>query len=401
MKNTNVYTSASAGIFSWYERRSEAISASIYMENSGLWGKITLGGLENGLGVATLYVSGDCTLPAVSKNVVLTEAGKSFVSTTPSVTLDGIKAPTSGVYGAVESVMFQGTLSSGYTVGIGDDFKSSAYVNISMDTSVVINFYIPAIKELSAVYMDERNLLDTSRTESIDGSSFYVISLLAAPKLGDKEFTLSAEMADGTSYEFTLSVARYAQKLLSLDSQMSSYVADAQQLMKYILTYIKEVALKYGGAKADEIFCELGDFAVDTEVEFSEVVHDTSPIKPYVTDAALNLDAYTGFAFRIAEGFVGTVRISLTGADAVEKTYTADAPAAKNEILVLENVPVHILRGDVTITVLTSTGEVLEAHFNLATYAATFNEAYLKALYAYAIAAKEYNTKYPTVGTAK
>lgn len=401
MKNTNIYSTASAALFSWYERRTEEIRASIYMENSGLWGAVTLGGLKNGLGIATLYVSGESTVSALTENVVLLDANKSFVPRLPTVTLDGIQAPASGIYGNAERVLFRGTLSSGYTVGTQDDFKSSVYVNISMDTNVVINFYVPAVSALSAVLFGEKDLLDTKRIETIDGKKFYVISLESAPKLGDKELTLCVRMKDGTALDFTLSVARYAEKLFALEAKEGTYLSDAQNLMKYILTYIKEVAVKYGDADEKQIFASLGDFSIDTDVKITEPVYNTDSIKSYVTHAALDLDAYAGFAFKVAEGFVGTVELELSGVSAVSKTYTKDAPAVAGSTVVLENVPVHIFRGDVVITVTTATGEVVKASFNLATYAAAYPEAYVKALYAYSIAAKAYNAKYPTVSTVK
>ena len=197
-----------------------------------------------------------------------------------------------------------------------------------------------------------------------------------------------------------MSVARYAKALQSVQAEEGSYVADAQNLMKYILTYIKEVAVKYGGADEETIFAELGDFSVDTDVTMTETVYDLSAINTYVTHAALDLDAYAGFAFKVAQGFVGTVKLELAGIPAAEYVYTEEAPAGATEIIVLENVPVHIFRGDVVITVTTAEGETVQASFNLATYAATYDEAYVKALYAYSIAAKEYNAKYPTVGKA-
>ena len=197
-----------------------------------------------------------------------------------------------------------------------------------------------------------------------------------------------------------MSVARYAKALQIVQAEEGSYVADAQNLMKYILTYIKEVAVKYGGADEETIFAELGDFSVDTDVTMTETVYDLSAINTYVTHAALDLDAYAGFAFKVAQGFVGTVKLELAGIPAAEYVYTEEAPAGATEIIVLENVPVHIFRGDVVITVTTAEGETVQASFNLATYAVTYDEAYVKALYAYSIAAKEYNAKYPTVGKA-
>ena len=89
----------------------------------------------------------------------------------------------------------------------------------------------------------------------------------------------------------------------------------------------------------------------------------------------------------------------MKGVDAIEKTYSAEAPAGENEVIVLENVPAYLFRGDVTITVTPAEGDVVSAAFNLATYMKENSEAYTMALYAYSVAAEDYNTKYPTVKT--
>jgi hypothetical protein len=270
---------------------------------------------------------------------------------------------------------------------------------MSLDTNAVVNLYVPA-GSIESAKVGETEILNKEKYEIINGQAYYVLSVGVAPKQGDKSVTVTVTLADGSSVDFEVSVARYATQLLGLEAEEGSYVADAKNLMKYILTYIKEVAVKYGGADEETIFAELGDFTVDTDVEITESVQDTTAIKPYVTHAALDLDAYAGFAFKVAENFVGTVKLELAGVPAVEKTYTAEAPAGANEVIVLENVPAHIFRGDVVITVTPAEGAAVQASFNLATYAATYDEAYVKALYAYSIAAKEYNAKYPTVGTA-
>ena len=170
-------------------------------------------------------------------------------------------------------------------------------------------------------------------------------------------------------------------------------------MMKYVLTYIKEVAVKFGGADAETIFAGI-DYTVNTEIEITEEAKDTTAINAYVTHAALNLDAYAGFAFKVAQGFVGTIRLEMAGVEPIEKTYTAEAPAGENEIIVLENVPAYLFRGDVTITVTTADATA-RAAFNLATYVKANGEAYTYAIYAYSVAAAQYNAKYPTVNTIK
>jgi hypothetical protein len=198
-----------------------------------------------------------------------------------------------------------------------------------------------------------------------------------------------------------MSVENYAKALFALDGTANAYVADSQRMMKYVLTYIKEVAVAFGSADAATIFQGL-DIAVDTNVTVQEAVKDTTAINTYVTHAALDLDAYAGFAFKVANTFVGTVRVEMAGVEAVEVTYKAAGKETDVRVLVLENVPAYLFRGDVTITVTPAEGEAVSAQFNLATYVNANAEAtYAKALYAYTVEAQAYNTKYPTVNTVK
>ena len=405
-KNTNFYVDSSSGFVAG-EPTTTSPEIVLNFENVGIYGKMaSIGSAPEGTKI-TVNIKGTFTAPFVSDSFVYETEGLTMLPYGSTVKLDGHTAAANGVYGQADAVYFQGDYASLCTLGAYENFKTYALQNMTMDTNVVANLYIPQNSGIVSAKIGETEIFDANKIETIGDVNYYVLSFGVAPKYGDRSATITVTLGDGQTVDFEMSVARYAKQLLAIEAEEGTYVADAKQLMKYILTYIKEVALKYGGADEETIFADLGDITVDTNVEITEPVHDTSAIKTYVTHAALNLDAYAGFAFKVAEGFVGTVKVELAGVDPVEKTYTAETPAGELEVIVLENVPVHIFRGDVVITVtLPAESEeaepvVVSASFNLATYAATYDEAYVKALYAYSIAAKEFNKKYPTVGTAK
>ncbi len=398
MKNCTVYSKGSNKILQWYESRETACTGSFYLEDTKLYGNFTADSLVNGTSVATVYVSGDSYVPVISENIKLSD-GYIWAQKTETVELAGIEIPASGIYGAKTEIGYAGTYSTAYTPMTLDAFKASAFQNMSLATNVVGNLYVPAYESIASVMLGQTDVLDTTLVEIINGKEYYVLSFDVAPKYGDLSLTLTVNFEDGSSVDFPMSVSNYAKALLALDGESNEYVADSQVMMKYILNYIKEVAVEFGGADAATIFADLGDITVDTDVQITEEVKDTSAVNAYVTHAALDLDAYAGFAFKVAANFVGTIKVELEGVPAVEVTYTAETPASENDVIVLENVPAHLFRGDVVITVTPAEGEVVSATFNLATYASANDAAYIKALYAYTVQAEAYNTKYPTVNT--
>ena len=318
-----------------------------------------------------------------------------------SATYEGKLTPNAG-YGNAGKVQYAGTYNSAYAV-VADTFdvnayKAQAFQNMTLDTNVVGNLYIPVDEAVASVMLGGDNILDKTAIRRIGGKDYYVLTFGVAPKYGNRSLTLIVNLERGVAVEFPMSVENYAKALFALDGTTNEYVADSQRMMKYVLTYIKEVAVAFGGADAATVFADM-DIAVDTNVALKETVKDTTAINTYITHAALDLDAYAGFAFKVAVGFVGTVRVEMAGVDTVEKTYTAETPAGATEVLVLENVPAYLFRSDVTITVTPAEGEAVVAQFNLATYASGNADAYIKALYAYTVEAEAYNTKYPTVNT--
>ena len=392
MKNCNVFAGALVGT-----ANAPQVGTLVFnLEDVGFYGGAKEGAISNTMRVK-INVKGNYVTNFVP--ALTTFGDRVLAPKTSTVTTAGTNVPNAG-YGKNETFGYANTYTAAYTLVSKEEFKAMAYQNMTLDTNVVTNLYLPTSMEklIKSITCDGTNLLDKEALLTIGGVDYYVITMETAPKYGDKAAKLVVNFYNGQSVEFTMSVANYAQALFALDGKDNQYIADSQTMMKYVLTYIKEVAVKFGGADESTIFRGI-DYKIETKTEIKELAQDTSAINTYVTHAALNLDAYAGFAFKVAAGFTGTIRVEMKGVDAIEKTYSAEAPAGENEVIVLENVPAYLFRGDVTITVTPAEGDVVSAAFNLATYMKENSEAYTMALYAYSVVAEDYNTKYPTVKT--
>lgn len=398
-ENTEIFFNLDTArpIFAWYDESPDA-KASVTFDNSNIYGNFHFDSLTRGSGVCTVTVKGCCKFTSFS-DTVLVKNGYQMSEKQGTYTFSGLTVPQNGMYGNQDAIYGNKTYSYAYASAFdANAYKAQAYQNMTLDTNVVGNLYIPAdIAVLSATF-NGQNLLDTNKTLIIGDKTYYVLTVEVAPKYGNLTATITVNLADGNTVDFLFSVGNYAKAIFALDDKDNQYIADSQTMMKYVLTYIKEVAVKFGGADESTIFAGI-DYKIETKTEIKELAQDTSAINTYVTHAALNLDAYAGFAFKVAAGFTGTIRVEMKGADAIEKTYSAEAPAGENEVIVLENVPAYLFRGDITVTVTPAKGDGVRAAFNLATYMKENGEAYTVALYAYSVAAEEYNTKYPTVKT--
>ena len=238
------------------------------------------------------------------------------------------------------------------------------------------------------------NLLDTNNTVKMGGADYYVITVGEPAKNAYVEHQLVITFQNGSEVTLDASLGRYAKRLLATKSE-DEYVLDSQELMAYVLHYIKTTAVEYSDAVAEEIFAGI-DYTVNDEVVFEEATDlSLASINKYVEGGALDLNACAGFAFKVAKGFVGTVKVQLGASMIVEKIYTADAAAGEDEIIYLEEVPAHALRYNITITATPEGGEEVSACFNLATYVNYYiAEDYARAIYLYACKARAFGVKY-------
>lgn len=408
-KNSNLYfNNGTRSLAHWYALVNEGRtgSASMNLEDTNVVGNIDISGLVLDQAVITVTLKGKSTISAINENIKPAE-GYAFLPGAKFIVAEEFIVPSGGKYGAKEynvggmKLWYHYTLTEKTGEAVDTEaFKNQVFQNMTLDTNVVLNLYIPAQENVYEVVLDgNQYLLDKNNKMTIGGKEYYVLSIEKAPKYGNAQANVVVYFENGDNVALPISVAYYAKALFALDGTNNAYVADSQAMMKYVLTYIREVAAAMLGTDEETIFADLGDYYADINLPVTEEVKDATAIKTYVTDAALNLDAYAGFAFKVAAGFVGTIRVELPGVPAVEKTY--EEAAGENEVIVLADVPAYLFRGTVTITVTPAEGEVAVGEFNLATYVNALENKFqfVRAFYSYTVEAANYKTKYPNINT--
>ena len=278
------------------------------------------------------------------------------------------------------------------------DYLSRVMQNVSLETSICVNFYLPTDTALKAV-MNENgvDILKRDRIQAIGDKTYYAVTTTTAPKDAYKPTTLTVIPEIGRAYVLDASILHYAEHLLALEPT-SSYILDSQQLAKYILNYIREAALALGDATEESVK------AFETDIRIDKTLHEqicTDLDFLGVDGFCLDLDNYIGIVIKVENGFVGTVSASLEGVSTREVTFTEDTPADEQSLLVIENIPAHALRRTVTITVTDETGTTSTHVCNVATYVKNIGSELLYATYAYSVEAGAYVAKYPTPDTAK
>ena len=274
---------------------------------------------------------------------------------------------------------------------IDADFGKNILQNVSLDTDICVNFYFPTFSApISVKDQDGNELLSIDKTVSVGGTQYYVASVQVAPKDAYRTYTVTATPESGRAYTLDASILRYANQLFALESE-ADYIADAKTLVRYILNYIRECALAYGGASEEQLQAFVT--GVNVEKVLGESVYtngDTVGIDSF----CLDLSDTVGMVFKVEEGYVGTITVAMSGMEAVTKVYTEQAPAGEDEYIILEDIAAYALRRDITVTVDGATAPYI---FNLATYVNATNTNPIWAVYAYAREASAYNTKYPSL----
>ncbi len=111
--------------------------------------------------------------------------------------------------------------------------------SVTLETQIKINVYIPAKSTLDFTFNGEKqDDLNSLEIRSIDGEEYYVVSVSMPSASAADEITLTSTVAVGdttANASFTLSIPRYAQKVLN-DGSASSV---EKKLVKDILAYVR------------------------------------------------------------------------------------------------------------------------------------------------------------------
>ena len=351
-----------------------------------------------------LTVSSDCFLTDIAKSGITLPDGYMFIPKNTVRSSGKFFYPDDARFVNFEdgkhSYLGAYYCANGY-VGKVEEFSSSLWQSVAIDTSVSVLIYLPVSASVEGVFLDGENLLRVHDTKIVNGDDYYVVRVKVPPKEAYKPRTVAVKIQScDTQLTVDASLLAYADKLFRIqDSETSgNYYADSQAMMKYVLYYIRTAANTIGKVPLSDlapIDAYLGDFALtDKDKTIEETIYKTTSVSGKLTRATLNLDTRVGMVFEIVAGFVGTIRVDMPNVKSVIVTYTGSAPASSGSYVLLSDIPAYALREDVTVTVTTAS-QTSTLTFNLATYVNGTKTEIAYATYAYAKAAGTYRATYP------
>lgn len=324
----------------------------------------------------------NCIVNTTLNKEILPE-GMVLVPSTEKVTLDKTFV---GADGTVYEM--KGEYAAGLKVGTAEEkdafikaIIASSYRNINLDVNINYNVYIPTTYTVAGA----------TETITIGETEYWVVTFAKAPKdaIGDNKVTINV---NGLAIEYNASVVNYVKALMNVESE-SEYAVASKNVAKYVLNYIKTVAVA-ANAEADvtAIDAILGDFTIG-EITVEGAIENVAPIAG-VEGVALELDSKVGMVIKVQAGYVGTITVSIAGAETVSKEYTEEAPAGEEEYIVIGDIEIFNFTNDVVITNGTET-----MTYNLATYVNNKKTDVAYATYAYAVQAKAYHVTYGAPNT--
>lgn len=141
------------------------------------------------------------------------------------------------------------------------DFDPSTLVplsNITLDSSLRYNVFIPVVDEIKSIALGERilPLYELDKTV-IGGNDYYVVTKSLAASAAAESCTLVVTAASGSktySGAYEISIPKYAAKIIGNDN----YTLTEQKLMQDILAYIS-AATAYFDTASDSVRAELDD----------------------------------------------------------------------------------------------------------------------------------------------
>ena len=411
LDNTNVYSASNARVL-LQEHSPGVLTVNQYItiRNSGLYNLKLLNTSQANIDKFHVTVEGECYLyEGLSDNLSIAP-GNYIEKKGGNGIVEGTSYPDGSLYGGKENTNCDGRYAYNYVVKPSSEYEKTLYTNVTLDTALDLNLYLPVDTTLDSVKIDGAECLDKTNTIEIGGKEYYVLTVERAPKVAEKACDIVITYQGGNRiYHLEHSLLNYASQLLRMDESKvtnQAYLADSKEMMRYVLNYAKEVIARYGDATAEELATLnslLDGFALTESDKTLENVKETLPTGTGLS-AAFDLDSKVGFALGVANTFTGKVTVTI-GDKTVTETFTGDA-TANGDItgsLVLSDILAYQLYAmELTITVEgENAGAAVNTTFtyNLATYVNSGVSGNVgTALYAYAKMAKTYGGKY-RVGT--
>lgn len=178
---------------------------------------------------------------------------------------------------------------------------ASAFVpklNITLDSNLIFNVYIPKIGALEKFTLDGVEYTDFSKLEirEIDGSSYYTVSVPLAAKEAARDIGLVACVSSGGNTvrgSFTLNIVKYADKIL--DSANGTESA----LMTDVLAYVRSAYAYFKSGTVPGIDALIGNYKKELIPEGSS----ESPSISGISSATFRLEAEPVMVFYLESGY--------------------------------------------------------------------------------------------------
>ncbi len=356
-----------------------------------------------------LTIQGKCTLSSFTEDGIVLPQDYIFIPKSIASTSGRFLYPDHAQYANLKngnySIIGGAYTANGY-IGKSSEYVDTLLQSVALDSSVNVLLYLPKSSYLKSVSLDEVNLLNKTQAKMINGEDYLVVRLSIPPKEAYKERSLCIQFNYSTTeIELPVSLIHYAEKLSQVEdtSATGTYYEDAQEMMRYVLYYVRTAATSIGTATNSNLIrldALLNGFALtSSDKAITENVYPTTSVSGKLTAATLNLDTKVGMVFQVAKGFVGSIRVDMPHCVPIVKTYTTNSAASSEEYIVLKNIPAYALREDVTITITPASGSKTIFIYNLATYVKGTRTDIAYAVYAYAKMASAYHVKYPNTSS--
>ena len=263
------------------------------------------------------------TLAGLNTNPLATDTfnlGK-YEGNYPKITLSKTATAPTNVYDSTE-LAFVELSSDADTVTYGllpkaiVDFKPQT--SITLDANLIFNVYIPENAYLTEITLDGKTV-KMSDLEASDGKYRLTVELPAAE--AGREIPLTVTFGDEASATYTLSVLKYAEKLLA-----SSTSTAEKALICDMLAYVKSAYAYFGTGGAEQIASAIDALIGDGASSF-EKISDTNgsmAVGAGVNGVTFILDAEPKIRFYFAQGTDLTNYSFKIGGVAQEYTETAE-----------------------------------------------------------------------------
>ena len=189
-------------------------------------------------------------------------------------------------------------------------------MNITLDSNLIFNVHIPKTEILESFLLNGVEYTDFSSlpTSTVDGDSYYVVSIPMAANQAAKDINLQAILySDGVTHTkgFTLNIIKYANRIFADNDEYDC------SIMKDILVYINSAYDFFESERIAEIDDILGDYKRELVIEGSS----SAPNITGISSGTFGLDAVPSMVFYLKEGYTAEDYVFTQNGKVLDVTY--------------------------------------------------------------------------------